>query len=126
MTLNPTINYLLAKKSVSAITFARQLNNTTAMLYGPGQLDTVGVPIPCYGKLKRLTIYDSNSIHTVDCDVDIDPGDLVSVQAQFNNTAFTIAVMKNLSVTDLSISGVAGYRAIWASVLIELVDPSLQ
>ena len=126
MPFNTTTNYLMTKKSISIITFARQLNNVTAMLYGPGQLDTVGVPIPCFGRLKRLTIYDSNTSQSIDAAVDIELGDLISVQAEYVSTSFTISVMKNLTTTELSISGIGGYRAVWATIVVELVDPVIQ
>ncbi len=125
MAINATTNYLLAKKSESLLAFARQLTNVTVMLYGPGQLDVSGMPVACAGRLKRLVVFDGTTVGSVDSDVDIDTGDQIAVQAQFNNTAFTITVLKNSIATSLSLPEIGGYRPIWATVLIELTDPVL-
>ena len=125
MSLNPTLNYLLAKKTNSMLLFGRQLTNTTVSLYGPGQIDTIGVPIPCTAKLRRLFIYDGVGVQSIGMDVPVYAGELISVEAAFNATVFTITVKKNQVATALSVTGIGGYHSVFAVILIELLDPEI-
>jgi hypothetical protein len=123
MSINSTINFLEAKKSHSLLLFGRQLTNTTVMLYGPGQLDSSGVPIPCTGTMRRITVYDTDTVRTIDAHCPVELGDKIAVEAVFDTKSFTVTVLKNQNATELSIQGVSGYQPVWASILIELIDP---
>ena len=120
MSLNPTTNYLFAKKSVSLLLFGRTLGTSSVYLYGPGQLAGSGVPMAAYGRLLGLRVYDGADAFGVSGDVSFVPGDRVSVYATFNNPTFTITVRKNLDDTMLSVSGIGYNRDVWATVLVEL------
>ena len=120
--MNGTYNWLNAKRSVSMIVFARTLANYSVMLFGPGQLATVGVPLPANGRLKRMMVYDGTNVRTVNENIEFKATDLLSVTADYANPYFTIVAQIGLSATGLAIDQVSGNRDVWASLLIELTD----
>lgn len=121
--MNITESWLEARKQITTMYFARSIGTTTVLLYGPGQIDSSGVPVPCNGTMKRLAIYDGTHTYIVNEDVPVDAGDLISIQAAYYTGSFTIIVQKNSGSTPLSKSGIGTNRTVWVSLLIEMVKP---
>ncbi|MDK9700556.1 MAG: hypothetical protein OEM52_10470 [bacterium] len=120
--INGTVNWLKAKRSVSTMLFGRTVTNYSVLLFGPGQIAAVGVPIPTNGRLKRMMVYDGSNLFTVEDNINVKAGDLLSIAANYANPYFTIVAQLGSSPTALSVGQISGNRDILASILIELTD----
>ena len=120
MTLNPTLNYLLEKFSISVFPFSQTVSDSSTYLAGAGGCLGDGYPLPAGGEILSITVYDGNKTEEKSGSVAVDANDRISVYAEYAESTFTVTVRVNDSPTSISVSGLAENADIFACVLVKL------
>lgn len=120
MSLNPTLNYLLEKLSVSVMTFGAALTTESRYLAGAGDGAGDGFPLPLGGEILGMRVWDGSNGSEKLSSVSVSAGNRVSVFAQHTGTDYVLTLRINDVDTSITISGVKDNTTIFACVLLSL------
>jgi len=120
MSLNPTLNYLLQKFSVSVLPFSKMLAKDPTYLAGSGGLAGDGFPLPVGGMILGITVWDKTSTYQKLLTQVVIPGDRISVYAEHEEISFTIRVRVNGNPTEVFVTDVKENSDVYAGVFLTL------
>jgi len=120
MSLNPTLNYLLQKFSISVLPFSKIVTNDSTYLAGGGGLAGDGFPMPVGGMILGITVWDNSSYHQMQEIQTINAGDRISVYAEHVDSNFTVRVRVNGEPTAIFVSEVKENTDLFACVFLTL------
>lgn len=120
MTINNTLNNLLARRTPLLINFSAAVTTSSTGLKCAGGESGVGIPIPSAGKVVSIHVWDGSTLKTISGEIDIDAGDRVDLFAEYDTTDFTVKLRINGVDAPLIVVGVAANSTITASLYIIL------
>ncbi|KPL07695.1 hypothetical protein AMJ86_03385 [bacterium SM23_57] len=120
MTLNPTLNYLLEKFSISVIPFSKTVSDSSTYLAGAGGCVGDGFPLPAGGEILGIRAYDGNKTEEKSGSVVINANDRISVFAEYVESWFDLTVQVNGEPTSISVQEMAENADLFVCVLIKL------
>lgn len=120
MSLNPTLNYLLEKFSVSVMPFGAALTTESKYLGGAGDCAGDGFPLPLGGEILGMRVWDGINDQEKLSTLSVNAGNRVSVFAQHTGTDYVLTLRIDDADTAITISGVKDNATIFASVLLNL------
>jgi hypothetical protein len=120
MTLNPTLNYLFEKFSVSLLPFSRALTTSSMYLAGAGWRAGDGFPLPAGGEVLGMRAWDGTHDKYKMQTVTVDAGNRISVYAEHVDSSYTVTVRVNGEDTDISVTGINESTDIYACVYLNL------
>jgi hypothetical protein len=120
MSLNPTLNYLLQKFSVSVIPFSKSITKDPTYLAGAGGLAGDGFPIPASGTILGLIVWDKTCVYQKMVSQVVNPGDRISIYAEHVDSDFTVRVQVNGNPTEIFVTEVKENSDVYACVFLTL------
>ncbi len=116
MSINKTLNYLLARQGDTALGFGATLTTASSYLNGPGGTAGDGFPMPRAGRVTRLDVWDG-AVPLVGTDnVSFIAGDRLSVYATAGAGVFDISLRVNGVDTTLVALGAAMNATLYAVI----------
>jgi len=107
LTLNHTLNYILAKRKEFLLPFSAQVTTASTYLKGGGGEAADGWPVPRAGKIVGLQVWDGLALNEAAGEVSIAAGDRLSLYALYGGTTFTVYARINGVNTTLGAATVA-------------------
>jgi len=107
MSINKTLNYLLAKRADVVMCFSAQVTTSSTYLKGAGGEAGDGFPLPRDARLYRIDCWDGISLFSDTGSVSVNQGDRISVYATINAGNFDVAIRVNGINSALVATGVA-------------------
>lgn len=120
MSLNPTLNYLLEKFSVSVLPFSKQLANESTYLAGAGGLAGDGFPMPTGGVILGIITWDGMYTKDTSDTVEFKAGDRISAFAEHVGENFKIYVCVNGESIAIMVSDLRENIDLYACVYLTL------
>ena len=120
MPLNPTLNYLLEKISVSVMSFSKAITTSSMYLAGAGGCAGDGFPLPVGGTILGIEVYDGSHTEEKTGSITVNAGDRISVYAENSASTFIVTVRVNGSPTSLSVSEMDENTDMYACVYLNL------
>ncbi len=122
MSINETLNYLLAKRSEVVLCFSGTVVNITIDLKGAGGESGSGFPLPRAARLLRVDCWDGTSLVSDTGNESASQGDLVSVKAVANGAVFDVTVQLNGADTNLVAAGADQNTSLMVTVYLVFTD----
>jgi hypothetical protein len=120
LTINNTLNQLLAKRTPLLLNFSTTVTTASTEFKCAGGETGEGVPIPAGGKAVGLQVWDGTNLRSSTLEVDVAEGDRLNLYAQYGTTDFTVTLRINGVDTTLSAGAVSANAELTASLLIIL------
>ena len=92
MSINKTLNYLLAKRSEVLLNFSAQVTTFSTYLKGSGGEAGDGFPMPKNARIYRIDCWDGSLLSSNTGNVSVNQGDRISVYATINAGNFDVSV----------------------------------
>ncbi len=121
MSINHTLNYLLARRSEFLLCFSAELTTYSAYLKGAGGEQGDGFPMPKPVRAYRIDCWDGSILVSGTGNVTADQGDRLSVCAFENAGFFDVYLMINGVDTTLIAAGAAQNATLMVTVHLQLV-----
>ena len=121
MTINHTLNYLLAKQAPVVLGFSAQLTTVSAYLKCPGGEAGDGMPLPRKARVYRIDCWDGVQITNSIGNIVISQGDRISVYALANGGTFDVYLRVNGSNSTLFAAGVNQNVTVYVSIYATLI-----
>ena len=124
MSINPTLNYLLARQHASLLAFSGSFTTNDGYLNCAGGVAGDGLPMPYDGQAMMLQVWDGSNVHEQALGVDFSQSDRISAYADYNSGSgtYTVYVRKNGVNTGLYLQNVAANTDLQAVVLVKLTE----
>lgn len=122
MALNLSAAYLEAKKAPVVLLFSRTVTTNSISLQGGGGASGNGFPIPVICSAVTLFVYDGNLSRSSSGNVQLIPGDRISLYATYSAGSFSVEVVKNGNPTGLNVTNCNSNTILYASLLIQLKE----
>lgn len=120
MSINKSLNNLLAKRSKTIVSFSAQVTTSSTYLAGPGGQAGDGVPLPQDARIYGIECWDGMAnLNGID-NISVSKGDRVSVYATYNAGSFDVKVRVNGIDSALLVSGAQSNSTLMVSVLLQL------
>lgn len=120
MTINQTLNYLLAKRSEILLPFSAQLAGVSTYIKGAGGEAAIGWPLPKGGFIRRVQVWDGSSLRSATGEIAVSAGDVIGLYALAGSSDFTFKVRKNGVDTTITTSGVSFGAQVTATIQLML------
>lgn len=120
MTINNTLNQLLARRTPLLLNFSTTVTTASIEFKCAGGENGEGIPVPAAGKAVGLQVWDGTNLRESLVEVDIAAGDRVNLYAQFGTTDFAVTLRINGVDTTLSTSSLDANATLTASLFIIL------
>jgi len=116
LTINETLNYLLAKRTELVVLFSAQVTTGSTYLKGGGGEAGDGWAMPRSGKLVAVDVWDGTMRHSDTDEIAFAAGDRISVYASYGGTNFAVTVRINGVDTALSATNVLPNTTLFATL----------
>lgn len=120
MSINETLNYLLATRHVILLNFSAQVSTSSVYLKSAGGEAGDGLPLPRDAALCRIDCWDGLQVVSSQGNISAVQGDRVSVYAEAAAGSFNVKVRLNGVDTTLTADGVNANATLWATVYLQL------
>jgi hypothetical protein len=120
MSLNPTLNYLLEKFSVSVLPFSKTVTDESTYMAGAGGCAGDGFPLPTNGVILGLRAWDGSNNKSKSGSVSVSAGDRISIYLEHEESIFTAIVRVNELDTALTVTGLKENTDIYACIYLNL------
>lgn len=121
MSINRTLNYLLAKQAEICLNFSGQVSSSSTYLKGAGGEAGDGFPLPKEARIYRIDCWDGTILKSDTGNVSADQSDRLSVYAAFNVSTFDVSIRINGVDTVLIASGLASGSTLMVTVYLKLI-----
>jgi hypothetical protein len=120
MTLNPTLNYLLEKSSITLMAFGCKLTTSSMYMAGAGNCQGDGYPVPLVGEIVGMRAWDSHSDKEKAGSVPLNPGDRLSIYAEHSGSEYSLILRINDADTSIIVTGIQENATAFACVYFSL------
>ena len=121
MSINHTLNYLLARRSGHLLCFSEQVTTYSTYLKGAGGESGDGWPLPASARIYRIDCWDGTLLVSGTGNVNAGQGDRISLWAEAGSSVFKIFVRINGVNTSLNASGAAQNATLMVTVHLQLI-----
>lgn len=121
MSINNTLNYLLAKQSDVMLCFSDQVTTSSTYLKGAGGQAGDGFPLPRDARLYRIDCWDGSVLVSDTDNIEISQGDRISVYATANGGVMDVKVRINGSDTALVAAGCLQNATLMVTIHLNLI-----
>ena len=121
MSINKTLNYLLAKRSDVMLNFSAQVTTSSTYLKGAGGEAGDGFPLPKNARIYRIDCWDGVLLSSSTGNVSVSQGDRISVYATINAGVFDVCVRVNGVNTALLAVGLAANSTLMVTVHLKMI-----
>jgi len=116
MTINDTLNYLLARRTKIVLPFSAQVTTASTYLKGGGGESGDGTPVPRGGRLIGLQVWDGLALKSASDELALAAGDRVSLYATYGAGTFTVTARINGLDSTLAAGAVGPNTTLFASL----------
>ncbi|MDP8239254.1 MAG: hypothetical protein P9X24_09195 [Candidatus Hatepunaea meridiana] len=121
MSINKTLNYMLAKQAEVLLNFSGQVTMSSTYLKGAGGELGDGFPLPKNARIYRIDCWDGTSLVSDSGDVAANQGDRLSVYANQNAGVFDVYVQINGVNSSLVATGAVNNTTLMVTVHLKLI-----
>jgi len=121
MSINRTLNYLLAKRAEGMICFSAQVTTSSTYLKGPGGEAGDGFPLPRGARIYRIDCWDGTVLTSDTGNESASQGDRLSVYAAYGSGSFTVTVRINGVDTSIKVTSISSGVTLMVTVYFKLI-----
>ena len=121
MSVNQTLNYMLAKQAELLLSFSGQVTTSSTYLKGGGGEAGDGFPLPKDARIYQIDCWDGSNLVSSTGNVSIKQGERISVYAAFNAGNFDVSVRINGVNTTITAAGLAASSTLMVTVHLKLL-----
>ena len=121
MSINKTLNYLLAKRADVVMCFSAQVTTSSIYLKGAGGEAGDGFPLPKNARIYRIDCWDGVSLSSDTGSLSINQGERISVYAEIGIGDFDVAIRVNGVDSALKVTGVAKNSTLMVTLHLKMI-----
>jgi hypothetical protein len=121
MSINKTLNYLLAKRADVVMCFSAQVTTLSIYLKGAGGAAGDGFPLPRDARINRIDCWDGVLLSSSTGNVSVNQGDRISVYAAINLGNYDVSMRVNGINSALMVPGVASNSTLMVTLHLKMI-----
>jgi len=121
MSINKTLNYLLAKRADILLCFSAQVTTSSTYLKGSGGEAGDGFPLPRAARIYRIDCWDGTVLVSSSGNITVSQGERLSVYAVASGGNFNVTLRINGINTTLAANGAGMNTTLWVTVHLQFI-----